>query len=257
MEYVIIGNGPAAVGAVEGIREKDKLGGITIISDEKYHTYSRPLISYLLEGKTDEERMKYRPDSFYDENGVKTLLGVRAEKIDAEKKHVILSDKSTVKYDKLLIATGSSPFVPKMEGLEGVKNRFSFMSLDDAHALESACESESRVLIIGAGLIGLKCAEGIKERVKSIHVVDLSPRILSSILDSTGAEKMQRHLEKNGISFHLDTSVEKFEDNTALLKNGEKIPFDILVTAVGVKPNISLLKDIGAETNRGIIVGTK
>ncbi len=82
LKYVIIGNSTAAVGCIEGIRSVDKTGPITVISDEPYPVYSRPLISYLLYGKTDEERMKYRPDGFYEKNGVKTLFGVKAEKID-------------------------------------------------------------------------------------------------------------------------------------------------------------------------------
>lgn len=257
MEYVIIGNGPSAIGAVEGIRQKDKTGKITLISDEKYHTYSRPLISYLLENKTDEEKMKYRPEDFYEKNGVSTLLGVKAEKIDKENKTVALSDGRKIKYDKLLAATGSSPFVPQIQGLERVEKHFSFMTLDDAKSLAAACEKENRVLIIGAGLIGLKCAEGIHELVGSIDIVDLSPRILSSILDSDGAMKVQKHLERNGIKFHLSTSVEKFESGEAYLQNKEKIPFDILVTAVGVRPNIALLSEIGAETGKGIIVDKK
>ena len=187
MEYVIIGNSAAAVGAIEGIRLVDGTGTITVVSDEKHHSYSRPLISYLLQGKTDRERMKYRPDGFYTCNGCKTLFGITATRLDSANKSVELDDGSALIYDKLLIATGSSPFVPPMEGLEKVENRFSFMTLDNANALEKVLFSEARVLIVGAGLIGLKCAEGIRARVGKISVIDLAPRILSSILDLDSA----------------------------------------------------------------------
>ena len=254
MEYVIVGNSTAAVGAVEGIRALDKNGNITVISNEVHHTYSRPLISYLLQGKTDRERMKYRADSFYDDNGCKTVFGKNVSKIDKENKSVQLDDGASIPYDKLLIATGSSPFVPPMEGLDKVSKRFCFMSLDDANALEAALFPEARVLIVGAGLIGLKCAEGILARVGKITVIDLAPRILSSILDDEGAKMVQTHLEKQGVEFKLGVSVGKFTENTAELTSGEKVEFDILVTAVGVRPNVGLVKDAGGEVDRGIVV---
>lgn len=254
MKYVIIGNSTAAVGCIEGIRSIDKTGPITVISDEPHTVYSRPLISYLLYGKTDEERMKYRPDDFYSKNGVKTLLGIRAEKIDYAKKEVVLSSGAAEPFDKLLIATGSRPFVPPMEGLDTVEKKFSFMTLDDAKALGTAINPGSRVLIIGAGLIGLKCAEGIRHLVKSIEVVDLADRILPSILDEEGSAMVQKHIESQDISFTLGDSVAKFDGNTARLKSGKEISFDVLVVAVGVRPNTQLPADIGCKVGRGVAI---
>ena len=105
--------------------------------------------------------MAYRPADFYEKNGVTPLLGRTALALDPEKKTVRLDDGRLIPYDKLLVATGSRPFVPPMEGLDGVEKAFTFMSLDDAEALEAALTPETRVLIVGAGLIGLKCAEGM------------------------------------------------------------------------------------------------
>ncbi len=254
MRYVIIGNSTAAVGAAEAIRSADTAGEITFVSNETHHSYSRPLISYLLQGKTDLERMKYRPNDFYEKNGINTLFGRTATEIDTSEKTVSLSDGTQLGYDKLLVATGSSPFVPPMEGLDRVERRFCFMSLDDAQALEEALFPDARVLIIGAGLIGLKCAEGIAQSVGSITVVDLAPKILSSILDDEAAAMVQKHLEQHKISFKLGTSVERFDAGVACLKDGSEVEFDILVTAVGVKPNVSLVKDAGGEVSRGIVV---
>jgi len=268
MKHVIIGNSAAGIGAVEGIRaaeaalSADKQSEITIITNEAHHTYSRPLISYLLPGKVTEESIKYRGENFYAENNVTLLANVNVIKIDAEKKQVILSDNSGVPYDKLLVAAGSSPFVPPFEGLDTVKNKVTFMSLDDARRLDSMLtdfsdkKNGAKVLIIGAGLIGLKCAEGIVKRAPEITVVDLAPRILSSILDDDGAKIIQDHIEKQGIKFKLASSVKKFDVNSALFENGDSVNFDILVLAVGVRPNTSLLKDIAA-IDRGIIVNEK
>jgi len=253
LNYVVIGNSAAAVGCIEGIRTADKTGKITVISSEPYHVYSRPLISYLIYGKTTEQNMKYRPDSFYEANGVTPILGVTATKVDYEHKKVILDNGSEVSFDKLLFATGSSPFVPPMAGLDEVEHKFTFMKLDDAKALQTVLTKESRVLIIGAGLIGLKCAEGILSKVKEITVVDMAPRILPSILDEVGSEIMQKHIEEQGIKFLLSDSVSQFHKNTAELKSGGELGFDILVVAVGVRPDTKLAADIGCKVNKGIL----
>lgn len=253
MNYVIIGNSAGAIGCIEGIRQMDQKGSITLISDEPHHTYSRPLISYLLYGKTDEQRMKYRPDNFYEHNRVKTKLGRTVVKIGKESKQLLLDNDEIVPYDKLLVATGSRPFIPPMEGLDQVKKQFTFMTLDDAKALEAAISPKSRVLIVGAGLIGLKCAEGICDKVGSITVVDLADRILPSILDIPGSRMVQRHIEGQGIEFHLSDSVQRFEPGKAHLKSGKTLEFDVLVLAVGVRPNTSLIQSIGGEVGRGIL----
>lgn len=253
-KYVIVGNGTAAAGCIEGIREIDRSGEITVISSEKYPAYCRPLISYYLEGRAKLEKMSYRPADFYDTMRCEVLYGKRAVSVDSEKKLVYTDDGGSLGYDYLCIASGSDPFVPNFEGIETVERRFSFMTIDDVLSIESAVNPESRVLIVGAGLIGLKCAEGLRDRVKSITVCDLAQRVLSSILDESCAGLMQSHLEKNGIRFMLGDTVQRFEGGTAHMKSGSDVEFDVLVLAVGVRPNISLIKDIGGKTGRGIIV---
>ena len=255
--YVIIGNGTAAVGCIEGIRSVDREGGITVISAEDRHVYGRPLISYYLENKTDLERMKYRPDDFYEKNGCGVLYGVTADRLDAKSGTVELSDGETLGYDAICVAAGSRPFVPPFKGLDTVEKKFSFMTLDDALALESALTDDSRVLIVGAGLIGLKCAEGIRERVGSITVCDLADRVLSSILDADCAAVVQEHLEKHGIEFLLGDTAVRFDGDTAQMKSGKTVDFDVLVLAVGVRANSELVRDAGGKADRGIIVNDR
>lgn len=257
MKYVIIGNSAAGIACVEGIRSADTEGEIAIVSDEPFAAYGRPLISYYLLGTTDRQRMLYRPADFYEKNRVRTLLGARAEKIDPAAQKVILRGGGEVPYDKLLVATGSRPFEPPMEGIGGVKNKFNFMTLQDALSLEKVLSKRKNVLIVGAGLIGLKCLEGILERVKSVSVVDMAGRILPSILDDAGAAIVRRELEGKGAKFYLSDSVAKFDGGTAHLKSGKEIPFDILVVAVGVRPNTELVKDAGGEVSRGVVTDEK
>ena len=243
--YVIVGNGTAAAGAIEGIRSVDREGVITVISAEKHPAYCRPLISYYLEGKTKLENIGYRGADFYDKNGCVVHYGRSATKLDPATQTLTLDDGTTVPYNSICIATGSSPFVPPMDGLDTVEKKVPFLTLDDALTLESYCTPESRVLIVGAGLIGLKCAEGLCGRVGAITVCDLADRVLSSIFDAEAAAVMESVLSDHGISFLLGDSVAQFDKNTAVMKSGTVVPFDIVVLAVGVRANTALVRDAG------------
>ena len=256
MNYLIIGGGTAAVGCVEGSRALDREGTVTVLSAEPYPIYGRPLISYLLEGKTTQEKMlRYREPSWYEKNAV-TLLHRRAVDVDAGARTVTLDGGAVLPYDRLCIATGSRPFVPPMEGLDTVENQTSFLTLDDARRLDTLLGpgKDKKVLIIGAGLIGLKCAEGILERCASLDIVDLAGRILPNVMLPEPAGIIQAHLESKGIRFHLSDSVVRFTPDTAALKSGKTLSFDVLVVAVGVRPNTELAARAGCTVERGIRV---
>lgn len=257
MKYVLIGNSAAAVACVEGIRQRDREGDITMVTNEPYHTYSRPLISYLLAEKTDRERMKYRPDDFYKKNRCELIAGVSADHLEPKRKTVVLSDGRELPYDRLLVAAGSSPAVPPIKGLEAVENMTTFLSLDDALRLEKMLTPFSRVLIMGAGLIGLKCAEGIAGKAKSITVVDMADHILPSILDQEASAPVQRRLEEHGIEFVLSDAAQELQPDRAVLKSGRDIRFDILVMAVGVRPNVRLVQNAGGAVKRGIVTDSR
>ena len=254
MKYVIIGNSIAATACIEGIRSVDCTGEITVISGEDRPCYGRPVISYYLLGRIKAENTPYRPADFYEKNGVTVLYNTLATAIDPVKKCVTLDSGKTLEYDKLLVSTGSRPFVPPMQGLEEVKNKFSFMSMADAESLEKVLGEDKQVLIIGAGLIGLKCAEGIAARVKKITVVDMADRILPSVLDKEGAAIVQKTLEEHGVEFALNDSAASFTDGLATLKSGKQVKFDVLVVAVGVRANTELVSAAGGKVNRGIVV---
>lgn len=256
-DYVIVGNSAAAVGAVNGIREQDKKGSILIVSDEKYHTYSRPLISYWLKEAVTEAQMHYRPESFYADNGVDTLLGKSAVSVDKKKKTLKVEGAEDITYKKLLLATGSKPFVPPITGLDKVKEKYTFMKFDDVKAIRKKLREGMKVLIVGAGLIGLKAAEALEHYNADITVVDLSERILQSILDESTAAVVKKHIEGKGVRFILGTSAAEFTKNSAVLTNGEKVDFDMLIMAVGVRPNTELAQSAGAEIERGILTDDK
>lgn len=254
MRYVIIGGSVAAIGCIEGVRSVDKTGEIILITGETEWNYSRPLISYLLEGKTTRDKMWCRPDSFFTRNGVTVKAGVLATALDAGDRTVRLSTGERLAYDRLLAATGSRPFVPPIPGLETVERTFCFQTLSDASALAEALRPESRVLILGAGLTGVKCAEGIRGLCAQIAIADLAPRVLPAVLDDTAAAMVQARMEEKGVRFYLNDSAAAFRGNTARLQSGTELEFDVLVTAVGVRPNTQLVADAGGAVDRGILV---
>lgn len=254
MRYVIIGGSAAAIGCIEGVRSVDKTGEIILITGETEWNYSRPLISYLLEGKTTRDKMWCRPDSFFTRNGVTVKAGVLATALDAGDRTVRLSTGERLAYDRLLAATGSRPFVPPIPGLETVERTFCFQTLSDASALAEALWPESRVLILGAGLTGVKCAEGIRGLCAQIAIADLAPRVLPAVLDDTAAAMVQARMEEKGVRFYLNDSAAAFRGNTARLQSGTELEFDVLVTAVGVRPNTQLVADAGGAVDRGILV---
>lgn len=254
MRHVIIGGSAAAIGCIEGVRSVDKTGEIILITGETEWNYSRPLISYLLEGKTTRDKMWCRPDSFFTRNGVTVKAGVLATALDAGDRTVRLSTGERLAYDRLLAATGSRPFVPPIPGLETVERTFCFQTLSDASALAEALRPESRVLILGAGLTGVKCAEGIRGLCAQIAIADLAPRVLPAVLDDTAAAMVQARMEEKGVRFYLNDSAAAFRGNTARLQSGTELEFDVLVTAVGVRPNTQLVADAGGAVDRGILV---
>ncbi|BAG13644.1 NAD(P)/FAD-dependent oxidoreductase [Candidatus Endomicrobiellum trichonymphae] len=261
MKYLIIGNSAAGVNAADGIRANDKKGSITIISNEEFGAYGRPLISYYLSGKVRSESMYYRSEDFYKSRNIEVLLNTEAEEIDVKKKEVFTAGGKKLSYDKLLIATGSSPFIPLVKNLDLSKqeNVFTFLTYKDSIKLKKQIIGKSKVVIAGAGLIGLKAAEGLFGQVSSITVIDLADRVMASVLDKTSADIIQGHIEQNDIDFKFQTSICEVHGgernvNKVVLSNGETLDCDILIIAVGVRPNINLAKKAGIKTAKGIIV---
>ena len=260
MDYVIIGNSAAAIGAVEGIRQVDRKGPITVISDEPYHTYSRPLISYWLAGKVTEDKMIYRDRSFYEANGVKPVLGIRVDMVDFKNKKVKLADGTVIPYGKLLIAAGGKPIVPQLKGLDksGV---YSFLKFDDVKEIAREASTGKKAVVIGAGLIGLKAAEALLKLGLEVTVVELADRVLPAILDEQAASIVQKYLEKHGVKFALNNTVAEVSGKSAVtgvkLQDGTKLSCDMLVVAIGVQPNTDLVKDSDIKVNRGIKINDK
>ncbi len=259
-KYLVIGNSTAAVGAVEGIRSFDKTHSISLVSREPYHTYSRPLISYLLAGKIDEDRIYYRPGDFYLKNNVETSLGVAVERIDVAARTAHLSDGQTIAFEKAVIATGGKPFVPKIEGVSS-QGVFTFTSWKDASAVDAYIKSTGaqQAVVLGGGLIGVKSAEALRARNLDVTVVELAPRLLPLALDAQGSAFAQQAMEEAGVRVELGTTLQRIVSKNGIatgviLGTGQEVPCQIVIVAVGVIPETSLVAESGITLERGIVV---
>ncbi len=261
MKYVIIGASAAGLAAAEAVRKYDAQGTVTVLTEEEYMPYSRPSISYYLKGKVKESNMTLRKPAFYKEKKIDVITSSKVTAIDTEKK-IVKAGRKNYPYDKLCLCTGSKPFVPPMDNVEGKANALTFLDLKATKAVKTLANDKTRAVVIGAGLIGMKAAEGLVKICKSVDVVELAPRVLPSILDAKSAKQVKKHLENNGIRFHLENTVVKASSKgkqiTAVtLKDGKKLPCDLLILAVGVRPQTELAEKAGLEVNRGIITDTE
>jgi NAD(P)H-nitrite reductase large subunit len=260
--YLIIGSGPAALSAIETIRKRDLTSEILLLSEEPYPPYSRPLISYLLAGKIEEERIYFKGQDFYERYDVTAYLGERADGLNTKEGMVYTSKDNRFSYDKLLIATGGRPIIPPVEGrdLEGI---FTFTKLDDVKEIRKYLEEKKaeKAVVIGGGLIGLKATEALMELGIKITIVELADRILGLTLDKKASSILQSALEREGVRVITGNTAqelrgrEKVEE--VVLRSGEVIPTDIVLFAIGVSPAVDFLSESELKVNRGVLVNER
>lgn len=263
---MVIGNGKAGARFVE---ELTRRGGtrrfeITIFGDEPHGNYNRILLSGVLAGSHDAKDILINPLSWYEANGVKLHAGIRAESIDLAAKQVIGINGIVVEpYDKLLIATGSRPLVPPLDGLTtdtgGFKpGVFLFRTLDDCDRILDYAHGARRAAVIGGGLLGLEAARGLLNRGLGVHVVHLCSHLMEVQLDATGGAVLQRQLERLGLQVHFEkvtTAVLGDKSVSGLVfRDGTILGCDMVVIAAGIRPNVELAARAGLAVNRAILV---
>jgi NAD(P)H-nitrite reductase large subunit len=262
-KYVIVGASAASIGAVEAIREKDPDGTIVVVSEEQCAQYSRPMISEFVSGKADVQKIKCRTNGFWKENNTEARLGKKVVALNLNEKTVSLEDGETIVYEKLLLATGGKPFVPKMEGQDkdGV---FTFTNIQDAQRLAAKIDSiqAKSAVVIGAGLIGISVTDALVKRGLKVTVVELQEKILSLLLDAKASDIVENVIHKEGVNFVTGQSVQKIvgkpENDGAvggvILTKGDQIHCDLVIVAIGVIPRTELVAGTAVKTNRGIVV---
>jgi len=260
-KYVIIGGSAGGVGAVEAIREVDPAGAITVISEEPFPQYSRPMIADFLSGETPLEKMLYRDRKFWERNGVHVLLGRKAVSLDLTKRQIKLDDGDEVAFEKLLIATGGRPFIPGIEGTEK-RGVFTFTTLSDAEALAGVMSRAEKAIVIGGGLIGVGATEALVKRGVEVTMVELKDKVLSLILDAAASDIVEKVIKKAGVTVVTGQTVKRIvgrrDDDASVggvvLTNGEEVPCDVVIVAIGVIPRTELAAGTEIKVNKGILV---
>lgn len=263
MRYVIVGSGPAGLSAIEAIREVDGEGEVILITAEKFMGYSKPLITYLLGGKVTKENMYYRTEERLREINVEVRSATKVEKVLVDERAVVTHTGEKVVFDKLLLAVGGRPFVPKIEGLDQKEGIFTFTTWEDEERIEEYVKRRgiTKAVVLGGGLIGLKTAEALMDLGVKVTIVEVADRILPVTFDKKASEMIERALETLGCEVITNDTVVEVKGRKAIssvvLKSGKEIPTGLLVIAIGVRPNVEFLKGSGIEVNRGILVNER
>jgi len=256
-KLVMIGNGMAGVACLENILKFPNKFDVTVFGDETHPNYNRIMLSSVLAGEREADDITINGLDWYQKNGVGLRLGVRITKIDREKRVVLGDDGSVTKYDKLVLAMGSSPIIPRLEGINK-KNVFTFRNMDDTRGLLAAARPGAKAIVIGGGLLGLEAARGLQVQGCDVSVVHLTDTLMNRQLDATGGVHLRKRIEQLGVEVHLGRSAAAIQGNghpTGLtFEDGETIPAEIIVIAAGIRPNAQLAREAGLACNRGIVV---
>jgi NAD(P)H-nitrite reductase large subunit len=259
--HVIVGGGPAATNAVETIREFDGQSQITLVCDEPAH--SRMALPYWLAAKIPREDTYTADDTYFQRLGVATRIGVRVTKVDPQANLLTLSDGSPLSFDKLLIATGSSPLAPPIAGVDlpGVQPLWSLAHTEQALQASAGIE-QPRVVMVGAGFIGFIVLNAMFKRGWKLAVVERESRVLPRMLDEGAADFVERWLASKHVAVHAGTSVQAIrqaDDGSKLveLANGQQISADLVILATGIRPNLESIDAAGIQTDQGILVNDR
>jgi 3-phenylpropionate/trans-cinnamate dioxygenase ferredoxin reductase subunit len=255
---LIIGAGQSAIQCISTLKKEGYSGSITLVGEEEHLPYQRPPLSKgFLEDSIGKERLYFKKLEFFTENKVQLYLGLAAEKLDIENQKVYLSDNSELKFDKLVLATGSRVRYLNFPGSE-LKSIFYLRNLDDAEAIKKDLETSDNLVIIGAGYIGLEAAAIAAKKNKTVTVIEMADRVMNRTVDPQISEYYLNLHQSYGVKFHFNTSLETINKSSDSLEvvcsDGTEVKADSVLIGAGVIPNIELAEDSGIYCDNGIIV---
>lgn len=260
MKLVLIGNGLAGMRCLEDLLDMaPERYEVTVIGEEPWGNYNRIMLSPVLSGEKTIEDIMLHPQAWYSEKNIRFIAGDAAVRIDRPRKQIYTEKGIVVDYDRLILATGSKPFVPPVKGadLEGV---ISFRDIYDVNKMLDYCQSKQNAVVIGGGLLGLEAAYGLKQRGMNVTVLHLMDRIMERQLDGKASQMLRHSIEQKGISIitEANTAALLGDENGHMtqvqLKDGKILSADLVVFAVGIRPNMALAQSAGLRCNRGVLV---
>ncbi len=260
MKLVVIGNGMAGIRTVEELLVlAPDLYEITVFGAEPHPNYNRILLSPVLSGEQKLEDIVLNDLQWYASNGIRLHLGKKVVRVDRSKRIVYADDGTTEAYDRLLLATGSNPFILPIPGVD-LPGVITYRDIADTNAMIAAAAQYQHAVVIGGGLLGLEAANGLALRGMMVTVVHLMPWLMERQLDRIAGQMLQKSLEARGLQFRLECQTdsilagEQGRVSAVRFKTGEEVKADLVVMAVGIRPNTSLAEHIGLQVNRGVVV---
>ena len=257
-KLVLIGNGMAGIRFLEElIKHDDCPYDITVFGSEPHGGYNRILLSPLLSGEQTLEDIVTHPIDWYKKNNITFYFGKTIVTVDREKKKITDSNDQVYTYDKLVIATGSYPFVPPIPGRQ-LKGVHTYRTIEDVDLMLEFSKTRSNAVVIGGGLLGLEVAYGLKTRGLHVTVLHLTPILMENQLDEIASNKLIESLQSRGIIIHTEANTKQINGidrvESVELSDGTVIHADLVVVTVGIRPNIHLAQEAGLEYERGILV---
>ena len=259
MKLVMVGNGMAGVRTLEELLKiAPELYEITVFGAEPHPNYNRIMLSPVLAGEQTIDDIILNSREWYAENGITLHTGKKINNIDRISRKVIADDGTEAEYDRLLLATGSNPFILPVPGND-LKGVIGFRDIADVDTMIDSASKHKHAVVIGGGLLGLEAANGLAVRGMDVTVVHIHDWLLERQLDKTAGKMLQKSLEEKGLKFLLGKHTEQIigengHVKAVKFKDGQQIPADLLVMAVGIRPNIELAKSADIYCDRGIVV---
>ncbi len=260
MNLVMVGNGMAGVRTLEEmLKIAPDQYNITVFGSEPYANYNRILLSPVLAGEQTIKDIMLNDVDWYEANNITLHLGKKITRIDRVKREVIAEDGTVAPYDRLLLATGSNPFMLPVPGRD-LNNVISYRDIHDTNRMIEMSAKAKHAIVIGGGLLGLEAANGLMLRGMDVTVVHLMPWLMERQLDKSAGKLLQKSLEQRGLKFMLETQTEAIlgDEHGAVkgirFKDGIELPAELVVMAVGIRPNTELAELAGLHCNRGIVV---
>jgi len=261
MRHVILGNGPAGVVAAETIRRHAPRDEIVLVGSEPEPPYSRMAIPYLLTGMIGEPGTWLRKEPGHFAGLAIELKTARAQAVSAQARTVVFGDGTILPFDRLLVATGSTPVRPPIPGLE-LPGVHACWTLEDARKIMALARQGARVVQLGAGFIGCIILEALASRGVSLTVVEMGDRMVPRMMGPGAGAMIRRWVERKGIAVHTSARVEAIHQGhgsplEARLSSGEVLPADLVISATGVLPNVGFLQGSGVACQRGVLTDEK
>lgn len=263
MRYVVIGASAAGMSGVKTLRELDKNAEIVLISKDE-NVYSRCILHHYISNHRDIEALNFTSKEFFEENNITWMKGLEVKELNDKEQTLELSNGETLSYDKLLVCSGASAFIPPVPGLREGNNVVGLRNLDDAILIKEQAKKVKNVVVLGAGLVGIDAVSGLLGQGLNISLVEMSNKILPLQLDKHASDVYEKKFIEEGVSLKLDVKAEKLlldENNNPkalVLNTGEEVPCELVIVATGVRSNVAFMEKSNVECDRfGLIIDAK